>query len=46
VVNTVLSPSAGSGSSTALVFLICLFILALVLVPAVAWRRFAQTRST
>ena len=46
VVNTVLSPSAGSGSSTALVFLICLFILALVLVPAVAWRRLAQTRST
>jgi ABC-type phosphate transport system substrate-binding protein len=46
VVPTVLSPSAGSGSSTALVFIIVVFTLAVVLVPALAWRRLSQPGST
>jgi phosphate transport system substrate-binding protein len=45
VVPTVLSPSAGSGSSTALVFIIVVFTLAVVLVPALAWRRLSQPGS-
>jgi hypothetical protein len=45
VVSTVLSQSAGGGTSLALVFVVGLLLVALVLVPALAWRKFAPTRT-
>jgi hypothetical protein len=45
VVPTVLSQSAGGGASLALVFVVGLLMVALVLAPALAWRKFAPSRA-
>jgi hypothetical protein len=43
-VTTVLTGSRGWGTSQSLIVVVCLLTLALLILPPVAWRRFAGTK--